>query len=119
MTKKGQESTNRRGRLSISRSFKAQNPCLKWKNLLQTGDNFMQIVKLDGDYLDHIRYLCIVCHNDQDEFCLLGVDEQIEEDSKNENHTIGIKLLNHLRILVKYNGPIFIIKNVSQIHFML
>ena len=37
----------------------------------------MQIVKLEGEYLDHTRFLCIVNH--RDEFCLLGVDEDIKE----------------------------------------
>ena len=79
MTKKNPESSSssRRRPTSISSSFKAQNPGLKWKPLLLSGDKFMQIVKLEGEYLDHTRFLCIVNH--RDEFCLLGVDEDIKE----------------------------------------
>ena len=78
MTKKNPESSSSRRRpTSISSSFKAQNPGLKWKPLLLSGDKFMQIVKLEGEYLDHTRFLCIVNH--RDEFCLLGVDEDIKE----------------------------------------
>ena len=46
----------------------------------------MQIVKLEGEYLDHVRFLCIVSHNE--EFFLLGVDED-NEDSRSQP-TIGI-----------------------------
>ena len=53
--------------------------------MLLPGDKFMQIVKLEGEYLDHVRYLCIVSHNE--EFFLLGVDED-NEDSRSQP-TIG------------------------------
>ena len=90
MTKKNPESSSssRRRPTSISSSFKAQNPGLKWKPLLLSGDKFMQIVKLEGEYLDHTRFLCIVNH--RDEFCLLGVDEDIKETRAQP--TIGKKL---------------------------
>ena len=71
--------------ITTTSSFKAQNPGLQWKSLLLPGDKFMQIVKLEGEYLDHVRYLCIVSHNE--EFFLLGVDED-NEDSRSQP-TIG------------------------------
>lgn len=80
--------------LTTTSSFKAQNPGLQWKSLLLPGDKFMQIVKLEGEYLDHFRYLCIVSHNE--EFFLLGVDED-NEDSRSQP-TIG-KLFFNILIL--------------------
>ena len=71
--------------ITTTSSFKAQNPGLQWKSLLLPGDKFMQIVKLEGEYLDHVRFLCIVSHNE--EFFLLGVDED-NEDSRSQP-TIG------------------------------
>ena len=99
MTKKNPESSSssRRRPTSISSSFKAQNPGLKWKPLLLSGDKFMQIVKLEGEYLDHTRFLCIVNH--RDEFCILGVDEDIKETRAQP--TIGKKFY------VKSNFTVF------------
>ena len=54
----------------------------------------MQIVKLEGEYLDHTRFLCIVNH--RDEFCLLGVDEDIKETRAQP--TIG-KILREIQFL--------------------
>ncbi len=50
----------------------------------------MQTVKLEGTYIDHNRYLCIVCHDKNNEFCILGVDEEIDEKSRTANASIGL-----------------------------
>ena len=80
----------------ITSSFKAINHGYRWKNILKPGDKFMQTVKLEGAYADHNRYLCIVshsrqfvCHNkDADEYCLLGIDEEVKADSDKDSGTI-------------------------------
>lgn len=48
----------------------------------------MQTVKVEGNYADRSRYLCIVSH--KEEFCLLGVDEEVDEDNTRITSTIGL-----------------------------
>ena len=47
----------------------------------------MQTIKLEGVYENRNRYLCIVNH--QDEYCLLGVDEEVVDKSV-VNSSIGL-----------------------------
>lgn len=61
---------------------------LKWKSILCSGDQFMQTVKLEGAYTDRSRYLCIVNHGE--EFCLLGVDEEVDTEAHKVVATIGL-----------------------------
>lgn len=73
---------------AITSSFKVINYGQRWKNILRSGDKFMQTIKLEGVYENRNRYLCIVNH--QDEYCLLGVDEEVVDKSKIINSSIGL-----------------------------
>ena len=71
----------------------------------------MQIVKLEGEYLDHTRFLCIVNH--RDEFCLLGVDEDIKETRAQP--TIGKKFYVKFTVLGDSDFDCKTLRNKKQI----
>lgn len=78
-------------RSKITSSFKAINYGQRWKNILRPGDKFMQTVKLESSDQNRNRYLCIVNH--QDEYCLLGVDEEVQSQAEQDKYLSSIGLV--------------------------
>ena len=120
MTKEESNVNSLKRSTPITSSFKAVNYGQRWKNILKSGDKFMQTVKLEGAYEDRNRYLCIVNH--QDEFCILGVDEQVQDSSVNSSIGLVIKIVHGMSFYLDgdggltyqdINGEQFIFKPVS------
>ncbi len=69
--------------LSVSKCAEAAADRFKHVLLLSENDGLVQAVKLEGNYIDRSRYLCIVSHDAT--YCILGVDECNELEDVEDN----------------------------------
>ena len=79
----------------------------------------MQTVKLDSEYTDHNRYLCIVCHQDG-EYCILGVDEEIDDKEQSIKATIGLvcKIVHGMSVTFDGDGGFTYHNTIKDEHYI-
>ena len=77
----------------------------KIQELLRPEDRIIQTVRLEGGHTERQRFLSIVCNQNADEYCLLGIDcslrpkqlgpnNLIEENDYQED--IEVNLISHI-----------------------
>ncbi len=78
----------------------------RFKDVVQPRDTLVQTVMLEGNYIDHTRYLCVVSH--EDEYCILGVDECNDSDAPDapQEPTVGlvVKITWGMRVTLDGDG---------------